>query len=326
MYNKKNLFILTGFGFLAGFVLFTGLTTSKEELDNSRYKRLDIVEKSYFKEVSYYKLEKGKESVELQSEFLDITDNYLLKFKGPSGNISTEEKSYNYTAEQGVMNQKTKILNLSGGVRLSNKNSDYAFGELVYDGKKAIIYGKGNVAAQMVDQKTLDIIKIRAQELESRLNEEMLFMTGDVKGQLIRQRAYESGFKFSAEEMNLNSLESRMKLSKSVKLHRNNYYLQAENADIFLENFNKKLKYYELYDDVKLEEKLKLVGGKRQMRRAFAEKLEGHQRTGKIILTGAPRVEQGNDIIKGYQITLKENVELVEVDDSQSSFSLKRKK
>ncbi len=326
MYNKKNLFILISFGFLSGFVLLTGLTISKEELDNSRHKALDIVEKSYFKEVSYYKLEQGKEAVELQSEFLDITDNYLLKFKGPSGNISTDEKSYDYTAEEGVMNQKTKRLKLSGGVTLSNANSDYAFGELVYDGKKAIIYGEGNVAAQMVDKKTLDIIKIKAQKLESRINEEILFMTGEVNGQLIRQRAYETGFKFSAEEMNLNSLESRMRLSKSVKLHRNNYYLQAENADIFLENFNKKLKYYELYDDVKLEEKLKLVGGKKQMRRAFAEKLEGHQRTGKIILTGAPRVEQGNDIIKGYQITLKENVELVEVDDSQSSFSLKRKK
>jgi lipopolysaccharide export system protein LptA len=77
---------------------------------------------------------------------------------------------------------------------------------------------------------------------------------------------------------------------------------------------------------VKLEEKLKLKSGKNQTRRAFAEKLEGHQRTGKIILTGAPRVEQGNDIIKGYQITLRENVELVEVDDSQSSFSLKKDK
>ena len=48
------------------------------------------------------------------------------------------------------------------------------------------------------------------------------------------------------------------------------------------------------------------------------------KKTGKILLSGAPRVEQGDDIIKGYQITLRENVEMVEVDDSQSSFSLKR--
>ena len=100
--------------------------------------------------------------------------------------------------------------------------------------------------------------------------------------------------------------------------------LSAGNAEIFLENFNKKLKYYALYDDVRLEEKLRLDSGVYQTRRAFAEKLEAHQGTGKLILTGAPRVEQGSDIIKGYQITLRQAVEMIEVDDSQSSFKLKR--
>ena len=130
--------------------------------------------------------------------------------------------------------------------------------------------------------------------------------------------------KFAAENVVVNSPESRINLSKSVKLRRNNYYLTAGNAEIFLENFNKKLKYYSLYDDVKLEEKIELHSGGTQTRRAYAEKLEAHQATGRVVLTGAPRVEQGKDIIKGYQITLRENVELVEVDDSKSSFSLKK--
>ena len=49
-------------------------------------------------------------------------------------------------------------------------------------------------------------------------------------------------------------------------------------------------------------------------------------REAKIVLTGAPRVEQDQDVIKGYQITLRENVELVEVDDSQTSFKINRNK
>ena len=77
---------------------------------------------------------------------------------------------------------------------------------------------------------------------------------------------------------------------------------------------------------MKLEEKLVIPGKKPQLRKAYSEKLEGHQRSAKVILTGAPRVEQGEDIIQGYQITLRENVELVEVDDAQSSFNLKKDK
>jgi len=79
-----------------------------------------------------------------------------------------------------------------------------------------------------------------------------------------------------------------------------------------------------MYDDIKLEEKLKTRQGGSQVRRAFAEKLEGFISDGKLVLSGAPRVEQGRDIIKGYQITLRENTEIVEVDDSQSSFRFKK--
>ena len=81
-----------------------------------------------------------------------------------------------------------------------------------------------------------------------------------------------------------------------------------------------------LYDDIKLVEKLKLDDGTTSTRKAYSEKLEGYMREAKIVLTGAPRVEQGSDLIQGYQITLRENVELVEVDDSQTSFTIKRNK
>ena len=80
------------------------------------------------------------------------------------------------------------------------------------------------------------------------------------------------------------------------------------------------------YDDIKLVEQLNTSEGNSQTRRAYSEKLEGYMSQGKIVLTGAPRVEQGDDLIKGYQITLRENVELVEVEEAQSSFKLKKEK
>ena len=45
----------------------------------------------------------------------------------------------------------------------------------------------------------------------------------------------------------------------------------------------------------------------------------------KFYLTGSPRVIQGSDVIKGYKVTLRENLEMVEVDDSASSFTIKKK-
>jgi lipopolysaccharide export system protein LptA len=311
---------------LSVLVLFKGFSSTESSTVNYGKKVDKVAEKAFFKEVHYFKIENLAQRVELRSKQLDITNNIFFKFLVPRGYLNSENENYAYSAERGHMNQQTKVMKLFGDVRLSGKSSDFAAGEFVYNGRSKMMFGKGNVAAQMIDSKTLDIIKVKSSEFSSNIRTQILEMSGNVKGELIRQRAYEDGLKFESEEFVLNSLESHLKMFKSVKIYRNNYYLQSQNAEIFLENFNKKLMYYELYDDVKLEEQLTGGLSGKQLRRAYAEKLEGHQRTGKIILTGAPRVEQGDDIIKGYQITLRENVELVEVDDSQSNFSLKRKK
>ena len=63
-----------------------------------------------------------------------------------------------------------------------------------------------------------------------------------------------------------------------------------------------------------------------QNRKAYAERLEGLGREEKMVLTGAPRVEMGKDVIKGYRITIRENVDLIEVDDAMSDVQVKRQK
>ena len=58
-------------------------------------------------------------------------------------------------------------------------------------------------------------------------------------------------------------------------------------------------------------------------RKAFAEKLEGFAQDEKMILTGYPKVIQGEDVIKGNVIHLYQQNEVVEVLDNDSSFKLK---
>lgn len=324
MYNKKNLGIIFIFALIILSVIMLALTKFKITEVKYNYQEEKSVEISRFENVHYFKLKNALKSIELSSNELVITDNIFMNFSSPKGQVYSGSRVINYTSDKGVMNQVTKNLNLIGNVIVTDGVSEYTSDNINYEGKADILRANGNVKTKYVDAKTNDTILLKSNSMSSNLTQKMMILEGSVTGELIRKRQYEGGLNFSAETVVLNSLESNMTLSNNVKLHRNNYYLSAQNAQVFLENFNKKLKYYTLYDDVKLEETIMLRSGKSQMRRAYAEKLEAHQRSGKIILTGAPRVEQGDDVIKGYQITLRDNVEMVEVDDSQTSFSLKK--
>ena len=96
-------------------------------------------------------------------------------------------------------------------------------------------------------------------------------------------------------------------------------------GEIYLDNQSKKLKYYTLFDDVKVIEKLKINENQLIERKAFGEKLEGIISEDKLILTGSPKVLQEDDVVKGNKITLRENNEVIEVEDASSNFTVKKK-
>lgn len=326
MQNTRSNLVIVTFSVLCLIIALFSLSEQRRESEVENLAKINSVEEIKFIDVSYFKLQARIPSIELQSSELTIINESLLNFISPFGKIINSKREISYTANSGEMNQNTKVLTLNGDVVLEEETSKYTSDNLEYFGATEQLMAKGNVHSVVVDEKSGDRIDIRSESLDSMLKTKILTLTGEVKGVIERKRRYQGKMDFSAQNVEVNSLESVIKLSNDVKMHRNNYYLSAGNAEIFLENYNKKLKYYVLYDDVKLEEKLNLQGSKDRMRRAYAERLVAHQKTGKIILSGAPRVEQGTDVIKGYQITLRENVELVEVDDSKSSFNLKRNK
>jgi lipopolysaccharide export system protein LptA len=140
-----------------------------------------------------------------------------------------------------------------------------------------------------------------------------------------RKKKHEGKLSFSSTTMNLDGEKSVAYLDGGVRVIRDSYDITAGKAEMFLDNYNKNLKYFVLNDDVKLSEKIQGPEGL-QVRKAFAEKLEGFGREQKMILSGAPRVEIGKDIIKGYRITIRENVDLVEIDDAMSDVQVKRQK
>lgn len=325
MHNTKSTITLGFFAVLWLFIAFISLSEDVEIMNEDNTTGVASVEETNFVDVLYFQIKKNKPAIKLNSTHLQIRAEKYLTFKEPKGLLMKGLREINYSAAFGSMDQEKETLRLKGDVVFTEKDSRYQSSEILYEGKLDKLTAFGGVNSKIVDEKSGDRIKIRSQKLVSILKQKVLSLSGSVKGNIRRKRAFEQGMSFEAEEVDIKSLESQLNLYKSVKIQRSNFNLSAENAEIFLENYNKRLKYYTLYDDVKLEEKILLDTGKTQVRRAYAERLVGHQRSGKVVLSGAPRVEQGRDVIKGYQITLRENTELVEVDDSKSRFNLKRK-
>ncbi len=169
------------------------------------------------------------------------------------------------------------------------------------------------------EKNTLDLY---SQKVIFLAEENLLEYSGFVHGKIKRVKSYEQSVDIATDFLQLNGNEGLIDLKGNVKLKKEQFFGEANNGQVYLENYNKKLKYYTLYDDVKLKETIKLPNREIE-RRAFAEKLEGHMSERKVILTGFPKVLQENDVIKGNRIVLRENASTIEIDDANSSLILK---
>jgi lipopolysaccharide export system protein LptA len=186
------------------------------------------------------------------------------------------------------------------------------------------VVGTGDVIFEGDDLKSKDHVVITSETMRAHPNSQDSTFKGNVQGSMSRKKKYEGKLTFSSQQLQFDGNKSLAQLIGDVHMHRENYDITAGKADMFLENFNKALKYFVLNDDVKVREKLQTPEGV-QERKAFAERLEGFGREQKMVLSGAPRVEMGKDVIKGYRITIRENVDLIEVDDAMTDVQVKRK-
>jgi lipopolysaccharide transport protein LptA len=174
-------------------------------------------------------------------------------------------------------------------------------------------------------EKTGDQIMVDSNSAIYRPKEQFFEYKGNVNGKILRKRQYEESISFKTDLLTMDVPKSLAEMKGNVSFKKENLEANASRGEVFLENYNKRLKYYALYDDVRLQERL-LQKGKPLMRKAFSEKLEGLISDKKIILTGLPKVFQEKDVIKGNRIIIRENVETVEVDDANTNITLERDK
>jgi lipopolysaccharide transport protein LptA len=292
----------------------------------------DEMDESYFKAVDYYLVDQGKPFLRLESTELTLSkQNTEVVGFNPDGVIyrrdekGVEEDPIYFTSKNSRVFTQNKELYLQQDVEIKVANSNLKSDKVTIFNSGRHLEADGNVRTQSFDPKTNDQILVTSNFALYRPKEQFFEYQRNVKGTIQRSRQYEESVSFTTDMMTLEGLKSEVEMKGNVTLKKGNLDASSNQGTVFLENYNKRLKYYSLSDDVRLQESL-LVGGKPMIRKAFAEKLEGLISEKKIILTGLPKVFQEKDVIKGNRITIRENIETVEVDDANTNITLEREK
>lgn len=277
--------------------------------------------------LDYFHLKSGIPQMSLSAVKMRSQGEEKADFDMPTGvyNLQDKNKTVFYRGEFGSYKKKNELLTLTGDVEVTTEESKYYADKIRYFFKKDLILGKGNVKFEGDDLKSKDHVTIHSDTMRAHPEAQTSKFSGNVSGVMERKKKYEGKMTFSSRELHLDGNTSLAHLEGDVVLIREGYKLTAGKGDIYLENFNKSLKYFVMNDDVKMTEKIQTKEGL-QERRAFSERLEGFGKEQKMVLSGAPRVETGPDVIRGYRITVRENVDLMEVDDAMSDMQVKRKK
>jgi len=277
--------------------------------------------------LNYFHLKNALPQMSLSSEKMKSKDDSLAEFKLPKGiyNLSGKGKMMQYEANEGKYQKEKNLLTLITDVKITSDQGSYSADKIRYNFSKDLVIANGAVKFNGIDLRSQDKIRIESQSMRATPGKQLSTFKGQVKGQLLRKKQYEGKLEFSSGQLQLDGINSLAQLEGDVQLRRQAYLITAGKGDIYLENFNKSLKYFVFNDDVKVTEKLQTAEGI-SIRKAYAERLEGFGREQKMVLSGAPKVEQGKDVVKGYRITIRENMDLIEVDDAMSDMQIKKEK
>lgn len=325
--NPRSLSIILIYLGLNFAIVFTAMQSGQEELEPGKAASKLAPEFTHIEGLDYFHLRDKIPQLSVSADKMRSLGEELAEFDVPRGSYNYEQKqqTINYEAKKGVYRKKKELLTLNEDVRITSEDAEYLADSVKYFLKQDLILGSGGVVFNGEDLKSKDKIKITSETMRANPGIQFSIFQGSVKGSMERKKKYEGRMTFSSQQLQLEGVKSLAHLEGDVKMHRDAYFITAGKADIYLENYNKSLKYFVFNDDVKVTETLKTETGLTQ-RKAYAERLEGFGREQKMILSGAPRVEQGADVVKGYRITIREKVDLIEVDDAMSDMQVKKQK
>lgn len=292
---------------------------ASQKIDNDRG------DESFFKQVDYYSVDDGRPTLNFQSELLthSVLDSKLIGLnpKGVAFRVDNDEPIH-FQSKNAKVSFNKKEINLENDVAVVLENTELNADKMQIRLDQNIIYANGTVKTLSNSKDDSEQVLISADSATYLPKQKYFEYVKNVQGTLKRRKKYEESIRFKTDNLIFDGQKNLAELKGDVHFMRDNFDIYANSGNIFLENYNKKLKYYSFSDDVRLEEKVN-SDGRQFTRKAFSEKLEGFMSEKKIILTGLPKVFQEKDVIKGNMIVIRENIETVEVDDANTNIILK---
>ncbi len=281
---------------------------------------------STFNKAKLFSVDKGRPQLFLESDILSIDhDVKTVFFQLPVGYLfNQQQERIDYRAALGHLNFESNILGLSSDVALLSSSSIISADQMRYQIDDHLLFGNGKVTGDYSVPQTGDRLVISGDQLESDTLKKKGEFLGNVKGRVSRKRRYEEGVDFASDRLNFDILAGKTDLYDNVQLIRRNLNATARQGQLLLENYNKKLKYFSLLSDVVVNETVVDTRGNVIQRRALAESLEWFVGEHLIVLSENPRVFQDSDTIRGNRIILRENNSVIEVDDANSNFKVKK--
>jgi len=329
MIKFRQYSLISFFFFVCLFVIYFSIYGNKDDafLKNIVSEKKAKEQESYFKNISFFLIKKDQEQLHLLSNEL-IIDNTSKRssFESPRGFFYTSERAkVDFESLKGLYRPEDSTFILSEQAQLFSNGSRLKSELAMYVMNKEFFVSEGNVRTETEDLKSGDKIFINSLKVHAWPKIKKSDYEGNVMGHIKRKRPYEPDIFFSSDSIYLDLLLNQIRLEGKVGIKRQDVEATSRRGEIYLDNRNKKLKYYTLFDDVKVVEKLKIGEKDLIERKAFGEKLEGIISEDKLVLTGSPKVLQEEDVVKGNKIMLRENNDVIEVEDASSNFTVKKK-
>jgi lipopolysaccharide export system protein LptA len=331
--DPRSIIIIFFYLALNGAIIWFSFSLVPREDDAKAQAKSLAPEYTTIDDLDYFIIEGGFPKMSLSATHMNSQGETFAEFNDPTGiynHRDTNEKkssknseTIRYKAKKGIYRKGNDSVLLTKNVELQSSDSTYSGDRIEFFMKNDLINGDGNVKFTGEDLKSKDVVVIESDTMTAKPKQKFGHFVGNVRGSLTRKRKYEGKIDFKSKTMDLDGIQSLAHLEGDVWMKRGDRQVTSGKADIYLENYNKSLKYFVLNDDVKVTEKLSTPNGITE-RRSFSERLEGFGQEQKMVLSGAPRVETGADVIKGYRITIRENTDLIEVDDAMSDMKVKR--
>ena len=283
-----------------------------------------IVLGSYFINsfISTYKPDANNFNV-FSQKLVDRINEKKVYFNAPKGSFGTDQKVL-FEGDQGILNKEKSNLVISDNVTLLTDGMKTTSRNLSVNFQKNSAVAIGNVKSNIVEG--LRKVSIRAQKLFVEDAQKELKYIGLVNGEIKgRDKQAFSNISFKSDLLTYNHDDKIIFLEGNAFINRAKSQISGLRGNIWLNNQTSRVKYFSMSDDVKLRDEFVNTHGEIIKRNSFSEKVEGFSDEEKLILSGFPQVEQEGDIIKGNQMIIREDQEMIEIINTNSQFRLKNR-